>query len=215
MWYYQQKEKCHMALLREDRMIGIEEVISSFPEHIKAGLRSVSFDKGDTIIRKGDEVKSAYIFTSGTYDVIEDDYMDKRFMISKESEGPFVSLMDIYSGHEAQCVTLIASERCIGYSLPRRLCLDLLDSPCLFQPFLIRHWASMFYATTVNMSRYPIYKTRQKLLSLLEESSGRLTITRNDLAALLGCSRRTLFRVLKALKEEGIITTSGSVIKAG
>ena len=203
-----------MALMRERQMIGIQEVIDSFPAYIKAGLRPVSFDKGETIIRKGDEVKAAYIFTSGTYDVIEDDYMDGRFMISKESEGPFVSLMDIYSGHETQCVTLIASEKCIGYMLPRKLCAALLDSPCLFQPFLIRHWASMFYATTASMSRYPIYKTREKLMALIEERNGQITIARNDLAALLGCSRRTLFRVLKALREEGIITTEGSTIKA-
>ena len=192
--------------------MNIQNVLASFPKHIQNQLIPVTFEKGETIIRKGDDVIYAFFFTEGSCDVIEEDYQERRFMISKGSNSPFACLMDIFSGHDTQCTTLVAATRCKGYKLHRKYMMKLLDTPCLFQPFLIRHWASMFYDTTMNMRRYPIYQTEEKLIALIKENNGSISNARDDLAALLGCSRRTLFRVLRKMKNDGIITTSGSRI---
>lgn len=70
------------------------------------------------------------------------------------------------------------------------------------------------------MYRYPIYRTKRKvvtniLLNGIEGPDGTVTlsVSRDTFAGTIGCSRRTLFRILSILKEDGIIETSGKKIR--
>ena len=199
-------------------MLDIQRVINSFPPSIKAKLRPFYFKKGETIIRKGDNVDFGYFVIDGTFDTIEDSIDGKKFLIAKD-QSEFICMMDIFSGNNVQCATIIARTDCVGYKLSKKACMDLLDSPCLFQPSLIRVWARKFYETTTTIYRYPIYRTKTKLITNVlhngvDNNNGTttLSIPRDRLADTIGCSRRTLFRVLQSLKEDGLITTAGSKI---
>ena len=68
----------------------------------------------------------------------------KKFLIAKD-QSEFICMMDIFSGNNVQCATIIARTDCVGYKLSKKACMELLDSPCLFQPSLIRAWARKFY----------------------------------------------------------------------
>ena len=199
-------------------MFDMQTVINSFPPSIMVQLRPFFYSKGDIIIRKGDKVEYGLFFLSGSYDTIEEDFMGRQFIIAKD-QNKVVSLMDIFSDHETQCATIIATTDCTGYKLSRKYCQELLYKPCKFQPYLIKIWAEMFYTTTSNTYRYPIYRTKLKLVmhilansSEADEGTLKLSIRMESLAAMVGCSRRTLFRVLKELKEEGIIKSTGKII---
>lgn len=200
-------------------MLDMQKIINSFPTYIRARLIPFFYRKGETVIRKGDRVDYGYFIISGTFDTIEEDDSGKRFIIARDQSG-FICMMDIFSGNEFQCASIITTSDCVGYKLSRRSCMELLESPCLFQPCLIKAWATKFYATTVSMYRYPIYRTKRKvvtniLLNGIEGPDGTVTlsVSRDTFAGTIGCSRRTLFRILSILKEDGIIETSGKKIR--
>ncbi len=199
----------------------IQEVINSFPFSIKSQLRPVNFYPGEIIISEGDEVLYGFIFISGTVDVIKSDIQGRRYIVTKNHKGEFCSFMDIYSNHSVQCATIQAVTDVVGYKLKKRHCLELLSKPCLFQEYLITTWATQFYITNTNTTRYPMYSFKYKLIDfLLNQNKSNhsckeiiITIKRDELASSLGSSRRTLFRLLKQLKEEELITLDKNTIR--
>ena len=47
---------------------------------------------------------------------------------------------------------------------------------------------------------------------VLDQKTVRIKIRREDLAAYLGCSRRTVYRLLSRLKEEALISSEGNML---
>ncbi len=199
----------------------IQEVINSFPFTIKSQLRPVSYHPGDIIIHEGDEVLYGFIFISGTVDVIKSDIQGRKYIVTKNHTGEFCSLMDIYSNHTIQCATIQAVTDVIGYKLKKRHCLELLSTQCLFQEYLITTWATQFYSTNTNNTRYPMYSFKYKLIDFLLTQNNSpsmckeivITIKRDELASSLGSSRRTLFRLIKELKEDNLISIEKNSIR--
>lgn len=196
----------------EQKNITIDEVLESIPISIRTTFIPVSFKKGDIITKEGDKVSYGYIITEGSFDVIKSDLNDRAYIVSHNHAGGFICMMDIYSNILIQCATIKTTSSVRGYKIPITQCYKLLDTPCLFQSYIIKVWAKQFYYTSNENRNFPIYSYRYKLLKFLISNSSRkgdtltLSITRDGLISIIGCSRRTLFRLISKLKEENLIT---------
>ncbi|MFA6891388.1 MAG: Crp/Fnr family transcriptional regulator [Sphaerochaetaceae bacterium] len=200
-------------------MLDIQEVIDSFPNEIKRELEPFHCAAGEAIIRQGEEIRYGYFFVTGSTNIIQVNAKGKDFLVAQNNPNHFCCLMDIYSDHQFQCYTVTALTDCSGYRLGKRWCLLLLKTKCLFQEYLINQWAEMFYVTSRNACRFPNYSTKYKLIEYLrsprfrQEDGTHIIRENRDLMAIsLGCSRRTLFRLLKEFRERNVITLKESVI---
>lgn len=202
----------------ELRDISLSEMINSIPESIRSSFSRVTFKKGDTIIEQGDSVRYGYIVEEGSYDVIKTDFYEKTYLLERKYCGRFISLMDIYSGKMIQCATIRALSDMKVLRIPASQCIRMLYVPSLFQPYLIRMWAEQFYNTNVEQRNLPILSNKVKLCRYISKNAtlknGKyvLNMTRDTLVKVMGCSRRTLFRLLEKLKEEEIIETDRNEI---
>jgi cAMP-binding proteins - catabolite gene activator and regulatory subunit of cAMP-dependent protein kinases len=198
--------------------VSIKEVISSFPEQIRKQFLPVTFRPRDVVISEGEKVEYGYIFTEGIFDVSKNDVHGNRYIIQKNHTGPLCCFMDIYSTRFVQCSTITAVSTLTGYRIPRECCMEMLRTPSLFQTYIIRLWALQFYNSNVNTAHYPMYSFRYKFIDFLLKSSvekdgkQRMSMKRDDIANTLGCSRRTLFRLLKSLADEGLIQSEGNAL---
>ena len=80
---------------------------------------------------------------------------------------------------------------------------------------------NQFYESSINESRYPTNSMNIKLIDYLLrlcdalKPSGdviRIKIKREELAAFMGCSRRTVYRLLSQFKNEGLIGKEGNTL---
>ena len=195
--------------------------MEAIPETVMMKMMPVQFDVGEMIIEKGGPVSCGYIFTDGKLNVLSVNTRGAAYTYVSHYEAHFVGLMEIYSGHDTYCCSLKVEKRCSGWRIDRDSLFDLLYSCDPFKQYLICYWANQFYDSTVNESRYPINTMNIKLIDYLlklahnSPRSGqtvRIKIRREDLAAYLGCSRRTVYRLLSRLKEEALISSEGNML---
>lgn len=200
------------------RDITLSSMIDSIPENIKSTFLPFKFEKGDIVIKEGDLVNYGYLVIDGTYDVLKSDFNERSYLIERKKNGGLISFMDIYSGKLVQCATICAASKMKGYKIPVSQCFRLLYTPSLFQPYLIRIWADQFYTTNVEQRNLPLYSYKSKLCryisqkAVLKNNKYSLVMSRDTLLNIIGCSRRTLFRLLGSLREGGYIETNRNEI---
>lgn len=201
--------------------ITFEQVLDSIPERVRLKLMPVVYRPGELIIEKGAPVTCGYIFTEGILDVQSVNTRGEAYTYVTNYEPRFVGLMEIYSFHERYCCSLRVNCTCRGFRILREDLFDLLQSCDVFKQYLICYWANQFYESSVNESRYPINTTRTKLIDHLlrlcsiEDHDAYpivLRIRREELAEFVGCSRRTIYRLMKELKAEGLFSTIGNAL---
>jgi CRP-like cAMP-binding protein len=195
----------------------LKNIISNFPISLKEHLISVSFKKNERIIKEGDLVNYGYLFTSGSFDIIKTDINENNYILAKDQEAFTCCLMDIYSNHTTQCSTVIATSEIHGYKFPRKYAELLLKSDSNFTIFLITLWANIFYATNVSPTNYPLYPFKYKILKYFaiqgtDNNTIIINLSRNVLSEIIGCSKRTIFRLLKDLEMNDLISIKKSDI---
>lgn len=197
----------------------LQTVIDSMPAKIKCQLEPVAFEKGDIIIHQGQEILYGFLLMEGAVAVLKANTTGREYRLSINENPSFSCFMEIYAGQTRQSYTIKAHTRCAGYRLSRSASLALLKTPCQFQEYLIRMWATLFTKTARNASRFPNYSIKFKLAMYLQDESFlqkdgsyRITESKNDIASAVGCSRRTLFRLLNQFKEKEFISCEGRTI---
>jgi CRP/FNR family transcriptional regulator len=97
----------------------------------------------------------------------------------------------------------------------------MLDECDEFKKYLIKYWANQFYSQALNRTQYPNNITKVKVISylsdLIEKDNNKnkdieLKLRRKDIAEYIGCSMRTVYRILNQLEESGLINREGHSI---
>jgi len=199
----------------------IQEIINGIPKDIKAMFVPVSFEVGEYIIDINSKVNRGYIFIEGAIDVMHINSKDVLYTYCQDYSAHFVGLMEIYSGSDTYCCTCRARKKCVGYRLSKDTFLKMLDECDEFKIYLIKYWANQFYSQALNRTQYPNNITKVKVISylsdLIEKDNNKnkdieLKIRRKDIAEYIGCSMRTIYRILNQLEGSGLINREGHSI---
>jgi CRP/FNR family transcriptional regulator len=193
---------------------------------IQAHRRNLSFKKGELIFQEGEEVRGIYFVYSGTVKV------HKKWGTEKELIIRFAKKGDIFGhrglGHEHQYpISATAIE-------PVTACYVDLD---FFQTTLkvnqdFMHGLLLFFADELqeserkmrNLAHMQVKGRVAQALHSLQEKFGLspegfigLTLSRQDLASLVGATYETVFRIINELEQEQLIRLDGrhiSIINA-
>lgn len=199
----------------------ILDIINGMPKNIRDTFVPVSFDVGEHIIEINSEVNHGFIFIEGAIDVMHINSKDVLYTYCQDYRANFVGLMEIYSGNDTYCCTCRARKKCVGYRLNKNIFLKMLADCDDFKTYLIEYWANQFYSQALNRTQYPNNRTEVKVINYLSElvmkkNSGsktvELKIKREDIAEYIGCSKRTIYRILNQLEEDELISKKGHLI---
>ena len=188
---------------------------------IQAHRKNLTFKKGELIFREGEPIRGIYFVYSGTVKVHKKWGTEKELIIRFARQGEIFGHRGL--GQEAiYPISATALE-------PLNACFIDLDffraSLKVNQDFM--YGLLLFFADELqeserkmrNLAHMQVKGRVAQALATLQEKFGRtregyiqMTLSRQDLASLVGATYETVFRIINELAEEELITLSGKNI---
>lgn len=203
------------ALKRSKLFSGIgEEEIESMLTCLSAEKKS--YQKGEYVLHFGDPVSSVGVVTSGSVDVIQEDYWGNRNLVAEILPGQTFAESYACAGNVPLGVSVQAAENAEVLLMNLQCLLTACSSACAFHTRLIRNLVSLLASKNLLMNEKLTYltqrSTREKLLAYLSSESIRLhasdfsiPFNRQQLADYLSVDRSAMSSELSKMQKEGIL----------
>lgn len=178
----------------------------------------VKFEKGETVVRQGDTIRSLYLLVEGVV---------RTQMITREGNILEIDLLEavmplasafIYASNHKFPVDVICMEPCTFLKISKLAWLEeMVHNEKLLMNFLTLN-SNMTVFLSQKIQMISLKSLRHKLsVFLLEKTTPEknyfiLKRSRTQLAEYFGVQRPSLARTIKELEDEKVITTSGRVV---
>lgn len=205
-----------LSVLKRSKLFsGIgEEEIKSMLTCLSAEKRK--YKKGEYVLRFGDPVSYVGIVTSGSVDVIKEDYWGNRNLVAAILPGQSFAESYACAGNVPLGVSVQASQTSEILLMNLHGILTACSSACAFHARLIRNLVSLLASKNLMMNEKLTFltqrSTREKLLAYLSAESMRLhapgfsiPFDRQQLADYLSVDRCAMSNELSKMQKEGIL----------
>ncbi len=204
------------------RIIGMSRLFSGITQAEMVSLlpclnaRKQKFDKGDWILRAGNEIEESGILLSGSAHIERSDYWGTRHIVSALQPGDLFGESYAAVRNSVLSVSVQADEETSILRLDLTKMLQMCASACPFHTRLIENLVGLLAQRNLHLNEKLTYITqhslRDKILSYLSSESIRqhasyfdIPFDRQQLADYLNADRSALSNELSKLKAEGII----------
>ncbi|MEG6616728.1 Crp/Fnr family transcriptional regulator [Peptococcaceae bacterium 1198_IL3148] len=182
---------------------------------------SCEFKKGEYIIRQGEKIQFLYYLASGScYRTTFTEKGDEIiFGVKEASNNSFIECMlgvlILYTDNETSVNNFIAKTNCSCYKIPKETFLQYVqDKPNILTQLVSMAMAELRELTSSFQARQE-GKVANRLCELLlknsQQKQGRLLVNKDysnhtKISQFLGIHKVTVAKIIKALKEEGVIS---------
>ena len=192
----------------DDQMI--TRMISCF------GARGTVFEKGQEIVRQGQEIKEIVLLAKGEANAQNEDLFGNISIILNLSSGDFFGVEEAYAEESCFKDSLVSTEQSLVVFFNKDKLLSPCSNNCLCHQMLIKRLvkiiSSRSLALTDKIKHLSQRGIRDKVLSYLQTQSRHsnsryfdIPFNKTELANYLAVERSALSSVLSKLKKEGII----------
>ncbi|MBJ6119761.1 Crp/Fnr family transcriptional regulator [Pontibacter sp. BT310] len=192
-------------------------------EDVSATKSCFTFKKGQVIFHEGTRPSGLHCINSGKVKVTKMGSDGKEQIIRLAKPGDVVGYRALMadSNYSASAVALDDAVVCF---IPKSQFLDLISSNVEFSGGLMKLFSKALGEAEermVQMAYKPVRERLAEALLLLQktyqqqpevEDKFTISISREDLASIVGTAKETTIRLLSEFKDESIITTKGSSI---
>jgi len=186
---------------------------ASFKTDFINKCRIVSYNRPTVIYKQGQPASGVMILAHGYVDVTYLGDSGMEMFVIRLRPGTAISEMEVIS--ELPCLgTCKTSPNAIFLACPREQ-LDLaLQQPAYLKNMITSYYKRLSY---VNWSKYlaqfgTVEERLRGYLYVLSEQTHTIRDTQSYLANMIGCSRQTINKELRVLRDEGLISQIGSEI---
>jgi CRP/FNR family transcriptional regulator, polysaccharide utilization system transcription regulator len=188
---------------------------------IDAAKTSQHYQRGQILFREGDHAAGLYSIGSGHVKVTKVGGDGKEQIIRLARTGDILGYRGLLAGtgHGANALALDEAEVCF---IPKSVFFQLIEHNPAFAFSLMKRMANDLAETEERMLHLAYKPVRERLAEALllllrtyqppPGAPPNFTISRDDLAALVGTVRETVSRFMAELKAEGVLSTKGSSI---
>ncbi|MGY3087280.1 CRP-like cAMP-binding protein [Hymenobacter sp. UYAg731] len=188
---------------------------------IDAAKTAQHYQRGQVLFREGDHAAGLYSISTGHVKVTKVGGDGKEQIIRLAKAGDILGYRGLLAGtgHAANALALDEAEVCF---IPKSVFFQLIEHNTGFATSLMRLMANELAETEERMLHLAYKPVRERLAEALllllrtyqqpADGPPGFTISRDDLAALVGTVRETVSRFMAELKAEGVLTTKGSSI---
>jgi len=180
------------------------------------------YDRGDMLFRKNQFPKGIFIVRKGRVKIYQRMSTGADQALNIHVPGEIIGYRPLLCD-ERYPVNGYAIEPCIAWFVPAKSFFELLNTSIALSNLLLRYLSHEFTVldNTISMMSHRTVKERL-LLNLLilhakyqegSRSPVRITLSKTDIANLIGTSQETLARVLQNLKSNNCITAKGRAIE--
>lgn len=204
-----------------------ESILASLPgperERLTAHLLVQEYEKGEIIFREGAVPAGVFFIRSGKVKKYKTGNQQREQIIYVADAGELFGYHAVLSG-DRYPDSAAALEKSVISFIPKEDFLSVLEESTELNKRLLRTLSHEFAVLTNSIALLAGNSVKERLavqLIILREKYKRelspdghtvVTISREDLAALVGTSKENVVRLLTELKEEGIVGTKGRSI---
>jgi CRP-like cAMP-binding protein len=179
------------------------------------------YSKGQNIYSEGAHPKGVFILDKGKIKIYQKTFEGLQQIMNIHVQGEIIGYRPLLCD-EKYPVSATAIEDCKISFIPKKQFLIALSKSSLLSNLLLKFLSYEFtvWVNTISNLKHRTVKERLllNLLILIEKYRGKkkwpveITLSRADLAALIGTSNETLARLLKIIKDEKYISVRGRTI---
>lgn len=182
-------------------------------------LESRTYNKKETVYREGSNARHLFFVSKGKVKAFKTNEFGKEFITQVYHPGDFFAYQDILQSNTYSETTMALEESEIC-SMTRDDFLDLLYKDHEISARFIKMLANNIVEKEQQLLNLAYNSVRRRvadnLLRLFDavkaENNHVITITREDLANMVGTAKETVIRTLSDFKDEGLIKLEGSHI---
>lgn len=198
------------------------EFISGEGSHLlKESIVARRFSRGQNIFNEGTYPRGVFLLKKGKIKIYQNEPDGLQQIMNIHVPGEIVGYRPLLC-REKYPVSATAIEDCEVSFVPRKQFLQALEKSSTLSNMLLKFLGYEFtvWVNTISNLKYRTVRERLllNLLILIRKYRGNktwpveITLSRTDLAALVGTSNETLARLLKVLKRDQCITVKGRMI---
>ncbi|MER2107899.1 MAG: Crp/Fnr family transcriptional regulator [Solibacillus sp.] len=190
----------------------------TFPQDIAAQIDYRTYEKNEEIVRAGEEIDGLYFLVQGKYTVSSLEITGKELLLRYCQKPAILGDIELFE----QCVVqsnCIAAETCEFIFIPKQVYEQQLKYEADFTQLLLKDLAYKLRTCTVLSRVNALSAVSVRLAAYfctMETSNENDYITTSSLdevAALIGTTKRHVNRILKQWIEEGLISRDGDTIQ--
>lgn len=188
---------------------------------LKKFMMQKSYPKGKDIFVEGTYPKGVYILDKGKLKIYQKTFEGSQQILNIHVQGEIVGYRPLLCD-EKYPVTATAIDDCKISFIPKKHFFTAIQKSSLFSNILLKYLSYEFTVWVNTISNLKQHTVKERLflnlLILIEKYRTKktwpveITLSRADLAALIGTSNETLARLLKILRNEKLIATRGRTI---
>lgn len=189
-----------------------------FPQEIESQIQYRVYQKNELIVRAGEEIDGLYFLVDGKYYVSSLEVTGKELLLRYCQKPAILGDIELFE----RCIVqsnCVAAEICEFVFISKQLYEQQLKYDADFTQLLLKELAYKLRTCTILSRVNALSAVSVRLAAYfctIEMSQGNDYITTSSLdevAALIGTTKRHVNRILKQWSEEGLISRQGDTIK--
>jgi CRP/FNR family transcriptional regulator, cyclic AMP receptor protein len=204
----------HLALANVTLFAGLDALGI---ESLARGLRTRRFRRAEVIFHQGDPGDALFIVASGAVKITLPSETGEEAILATLRHGDFFGELALLDG-APRSATAVALEACETWVLPRERFRELIASEPAIRDALLSSIAGELRRLTAHVEELHFLDITGRLASrlarLAAESGKKLSdgsvrlgspLTQGDLAAMIGCTRQSVNKLLGMFTDDGLI----------
>lgn len=184
------------------------------PYEILKNISIKEYKKGEFLLEQGNKQESFYIIVEGIFDIYTVSESGKKYLIQTCTKGDYIGELEIFE-NKPYVSNVKARDNSKLIEIKRNYFLKWIGIDRNFSQYLMRTLCKSTYALCENTSNNTLYTLKQRMCEYLIDSINKshesyIKIKTDKLGDKMGVTQRSINRVLKQLKEKGVIDIKNS-----
>ena len=179
------------------------------------------YNDKEILYKEGDYANYLYFITKGKVKCLKTDYYGKELVNNIYGKGNFVGYMTLFEEEEYH-ETAVAMEKTEVAIIPKQDFLTLISKNREVSNNFIKMLSGNVQEMEKRLLKLAYSPVRERVAEALvqlhekecmKNTNNEITISREDLANIVGTAKESLIRTLSELKKENLINTNGQIIE--
>lgn len=190
----------------------IYHLLQFCPYSILRKIQLKTYEAGAFELKQGEVYQNFYIIVSGEADIFTISAQGKKYFQTSYESGDVIGEMEIFE--ERPYLSYVFSKREITVlEIEREVFLQWIQLDQRFNQLFIQKLCNTSYEMFSRMDKQQLYSLKQRIChyllnQLIEQEQEILTIHSDDLAQKMAVTQRSVNRILKELKDYGLVQLS-------
>lgn len=201
-----------LELLEKDKKI--YEIMEDCPYQILKSMKLRKYGAGEFVLNQGETYDVMHLIVEGEADIFVESEQGKKYYLASYGRGSFIGELELFN--RKPYMSYVESRNpIVTLELERNKFLRWLECDRHFNYYFMNFLSSECYESMQKMGKNTLYTLKQRICQFLidnmdEHGKQKKNMSAEILSERMGVTSRSVHRILKDLKDKGIIEINKS-----